>query len=172
MPPLHALTLALHISVAVCGADQVPRRELANAEAIAADVYRDIRVTIDWKETCGDARLAVHLVASDLADAEVTVTELALGYAQPGTRSATVMFDRVAKFARRYGVKREVLVAYTIAHEMGHLLLPPNSHSMSGVMRASLNLELAAAKRLRFTREQGALIVRTLEKTSVTVATN
>jgi len=69
-------------------------------------------------------------------------------------------------------VKREVLLGYSIAHEMGHLLLPPNSHSISGVMRASLNLDLAAARRLRFTREQGALIVRALEKASATVATN
>ena len=172
MSPLHALTLALHISVAICGADQVSGHELTNAEAIATDVYRDIGVTIEWKETCSDARLVVHLVASDVADADVTATELALGYAQPGTRSATVLFDRVAKFAHRFGVKREVLLGYAMAHEMGHLLLPPNSHSISGVMRASLNLELAAEKRLRFTREQGALIVRTLENGPLTVAMN
>ena len=172
MPPLHALTFALHISVAVCGANQVSGVELAKAEAIAADVYRDIGVALDWREMCGDAPLTVHLVASNVADANVTATELALGYAQPGSRSATVLFDRVAKFAHRFRVTREVLLGYAMAHEMGHLLLPPHSHSIDGVMRASLNLELAAAKRLRFTREQGALIVRRLENASLTVATN
>jgi hypothetical protein len=166
------MTLALHMSVAVCGAGHVLGNALAKAEVIAADVYRDIGVAIEWKEICSDARLAVHLVASAAADADPTVDELALGYAQPGTRSATVLFDRVATFARRFGVKREVLLGYSIAHEMGHLLLPPNSHSISGVMRASLNLDLAATRRLRFTREQGALIVRALEKASATVATN
>jgi hypothetical protein len=65
-------------------------------------------------------------------------------------------------FARRYHVKREVILGYAIAHELGHLLLPPNSHSVGGIMRASLDMKLAAAQRLRFTGDQGRLIVAAL----------
>jgi hypothetical protein len=172
MSPLHALTLAVHMTVAICGAERVSGTELAKAEAIAADAYRDIGVLIEWREACGDARLTVHLVASDAADPRVTVTKLALGYAQPGTQAATVLYDRVATFAHTYHVTRQVLLGYTIAHELGHLLLPPNSHSNSGVMRSSLDLERAAARRLRFTRGQGVLIVLRLENPAMSVATN
>jgi hypothetical protein len=172
MPPLHAVTLAVHISVAICGGGHVSADELANAERIAADVYRHIGVAIEWSEGCGDARLAVDLLASDLADRDVAGMDVALGYAQSGTRVATVLYDRVGRFAHRYHVKREVLLGYAMAHEIGHLLLPPKSHSMFGVMRASLDLERAAARQLWFTPEQGALIARRVESASWTVATN
>ena len=172
MSPLHVLTLAVHMTVTICGADRVSGSELAKAEAIAADAYRDIGVLIEWHEACGDARLTVHLVTSDAADPEGSLSKLALGYAQSGTQAATVLYDRVAAFAHTYHIKRQVLLGYTMAHELGHLLLPPNSHSNSGVMRASLDLERAAARRLRFTPGQGVLIVRRLESPAMTVATN
>jgi hypothetical protein len=172
MPPLHAITLAVHISVAICGAGRVSPHELANAERIAADVYADIGVAIEWSDACGDARLAVDLLASESADAGMAAMAIALGYARSGTRVATVLYDRVGRFARRYRVKREVLLGYAMAHEIGHLLLPPNSHSMSGVMRPSLDLESAAARQLWFTPEQGALIARRVESASRALATN
>jgi hypothetical protein len=48
-----------------------------------------------------------------------------------------------------------------MAHEMGHLLLPANSHSQGGVMRADWDSEhlLRMVKGvLQFTPEQGELI--------------
>ena len=59
-----------------------------------------------------------------------------------------------------------------MAHELGHLLLPPHSHSPAGVMRATIDLELASAKKLRFTHDQGALIVRKIEGSPIAVATH
>ena len=88
---------------------------------------------------------------------------MTLGFAAPGTSEATILYNRVGKFSKRYGLKREVLLGYAIAHEVGHLLLPPNSHSPSGVMRANIDLQRAAAKKLRFTRQQGELILEKLE---------
>jgi hypothetical protein len=84
------------------------------------------------------------------------------------------LYDRVEFVAHRYHVKREILLGYVIAHELGHLLLPPHSHSETGVMRACLDLELAAAKRLQFTREQGVLILKKVEiwESAATVATH
>jgi hypothetical protein len=172
MPPLHAVTLAVHITIAICGAGHVAANELAKAKAIAAGVYRHSGVDVEWIEACSDGRFAVDLLATDGADPGVAAIDAALGYAQSGTRVATVLYDRVERFAHRYRVKREVLLGYAMAHEIGHLLLPPNSHSMSGVMRASLDIEHAAARRLWFTQEQGALIARRVENASRTVATN
>jgi hypothetical protein len=53
------------------------------------------------------------------------------------------------------------ILGHVIAHEMGHLLLPPNSHSQSGVMNADWDSEqlLRMVKGLlQFTPEQGELI--------------
>jgi len=163
MFPVHALAVVTHLAVAICGSEQVPPALLQNAETIAADVYRDIGVAIDWTEECGDTEgaLEVDLVGGDnIGSSYANVT---LGFAAPGTSEATILYDRVGKFSKRYGLKREVLLGYAIAHEVGHLLLPPNSHSPSGVMRANLDLQRAAAKKLRFTREQGELILEKLE---------
>jgi hypothetical protein len=173
MSAIHALVTAVHISVAICGAEQAPAGVLEKAETIAADVYRNIGVAIDWSEgRCGanDAALKVNLIAGDATGA--MLSEVTLGFAEPGSSVATVLYDRVVAFSRHFHVKREVLLGYAMAHEIGHLLLPPHSHSYEGVMRSSIDMEVAAARQLRFTKEQGALIVRRIEGPSVAVATH
>ena len=163
----------LHVAVAICDAQQAPPEIVASAERIAGDVYGAIGVTLEWTDAgcaAGDHSLTVNVITRKAST--VDVTELTLGFAEPGTSVATVLYDRVVAFARRYHVKREVLLGYVIAHEIGHLLLPPNSHSPGGVMRPEINLEEAAAKRLRFTKEQGELIVRRIEGSSIALATH
>jgi hypothetical protein len=168
---LHALTIAAHLSVAICGSDQVPPSLLAKAEVLAADVYRDIGVAIDWTG-CGDHEDALEVDLMTRGEIADPVGDATLGFAEPGTSVATVLYDRVGTFARRYGLKREVLLGYAIAHEVGHLLLPPHAHSVWGVMRANIDLHKAAERKLRFTREQGELILRRLEVGPIIVATN
>jgi hypothetical protein len=163
----------LHVAVAICDAQQAPPAIVASAQRIAGDVYGAIGVALEWTDAgcaAGDHSLTVNVITSNAS--AVDVTDLTLGFAEPGTSVATVLYDRVARFARRYRVKRDVLLGYVIAHEIGHLLLPPNSHSWQGVMRPVINMEEAAAKRLRFTREQGEQIVRRIETSSLALATH
>ena len=163
----------LHVAVAICDAQQAPPEIVASAQRIAGDVYGAIGVVLEWTDAgcaAGDHSLTVNVITRTAT--AVDVTDLTLGFAEPGTSVATVLYDRVARFARRYHVKRDVLLGYVIAHEVGHLLLPPNSHSWQGVMRPVINLEDAAAKRLRFTREQGQQIVRRIETSSLALATH
>jgi hypothetical protein len=49
-----------------------------------------------------------------------------------------------------------VLLGRVIAHELGHVLLPPNSHSLNGIMRG--NIDLARENPDRFTSEQALMI--------------
>ncbi|HXD20735.1 MAG TPA: hypothetical protein VN654_27180 [Vicinamibacterales bacterium] len=154
----------LHVAVAICEARTMPPDIVASAERIAGDVYRAIGVAIEWSNAgCAtdEQRLTVNLIPRQASTLDVT--DVTLGFAEPGTTVATILYDRVAAFARRFHVKRDVLLGYTIAHEIGHLLLPPNSHSPQGVMRAAINLQEASKQRLRFTKEQGELIVRAIE---------
>jgi hypothetical protein len=148
-----------HLPIAVCDLEHLPPELIGAAEQVAADVYLDIGIVVDWIDNgCNPAAgwLAVSLISRGMADIEVS--DYTLGFAESGTLDATVLYDRVRTFARRYRVKSEVLLGYVMAHELGHLLLPPQSHSAAGVMRATIDLEMASAKRLRFTAEQGALI--------------
>ena len=50
---------------------------------------------------------------------------------------ATVFVDRLEPVARRSGADATLLLARTIAHEVGHLLLRTSDHGTSGLMRAT-----------------------------------
>ena len=52
-------------------------------------------------------------------------------------RLATVFADRVATLADGSPTSRERLLAWAMAHEIGHLLLNTTQHSKRGLMRAS-----------------------------------
>jgi hypothetical protein len=130
------------------------------AQDVAGEVYRDIGIELDWADNdCHPLErvFAVSITSREMAG--TSVSDYTLGFAESGTVDATVLYDRVTKFARRYHINRGVMVGYVIAHELGHLLLPPKSHSMNGVMRDVIDLRLAAERQLRFTPEQGALIL-------------
>jgi hypothetical protein len=62
----------------------------------------------------------------------------ALGVAYPSVHRAQVLYDRVADL--NVGTLRTIpsLLGDVIAHELGHLLLPPPGHSPTGIMRAEL----------------------------------
>jgi hypothetical protein len=154
------LRVARHVAVAVCDLEAVPNVLMRVAEQVAGEVYRDIGIELDWADNeChpGEGVFAVSIASRGIAD--TVVSDHTLGFAESGTRDATVLYDCVKRFARRYHVNRGVLLGYVMAHELGHLLLPPKSHSEAGVMRAVIDLQLASERRLRFTPEQGALIL-------------
>ena len=56
-----------------------------------------------------------------------------------GSRGTTafVFSDRVAAFAEAHRLAEADVLASALAHEIGHLLLPPNAHAANGIMRAS-----------------------------------
>ena len=165
--------VGLHVSVAICDAQNMPPGIVASAQEIAGDVYRAIGVALEWSDAgcAADERsLTVNMIARSAS--ALDVSDVTLGFAEPGTSVATILYDRVLSYARHYHVKREVLLGYVMAHELGHLLLPRNSHSTEGVMRPVINLEQAAAKRLRFTKEQGRMIVDRIEAASLALATH
>ena len=94
----------------------------------------------DLPDRCDDRlrpdELVVRVTGGDLNnDASV------LGYAYIDARDgvggvlATVLTDRVHAQADRDGVQREHLLALTIAHELGHLLMGTAAHSRQGLMK-------------------------------------
>ena len=94
------------------------------------------------------------------------------GFAQPGTSVATVLHDRVTSRSRAYRDQRDVLLGYVIARRDGPPAAAAELAFVARVMRPVINMEEAAAKRLRFTREQGEQIVRRIETSSLALATH
>jgi hypothetical protein len=99
-----------------------------------------------------------------LTDGEPSVTSArpaALGVAiEGGTgcgRVAYALWHRIAAFARMQDRSASLLLAYVIAHEIGHLLLPHPSHGPGGLMASQWrrsDLDDAEQGRLRFTAHQ------------------
>ncbi|MCB1021518.1 MAG: hypothetical protein H6509_15625 [Bryobacterales bacterium] len=74
-----------------------------------------------------------------------------------GGTMADVFLNRVRSHALEMGVREAALLGHAIAHEVGHLLLGRNSHSVSGLMAAKWDgaeLTMAAHGRLVFLRSE------------------
>jgi hypothetical protein len=88
-----------------------------------------------------------------------------------GSGFIQVFFDRLEEISRNSSGAGplELLLGITIAHEIGHLLLPANQHSLSGIMQGWLggrNLQLAARGWMRFTTEERGVIGENVRKWS------
>jgi hypothetical protein len=79
-----------------------------------------------------------------------------VGLAPQSGSWAQVFYRRVAAAVAERPISISVVLAHVISHEIGHLLLPPNSHSPFGVMRRAVDLEHPTLR--RFTTEQSRLI--------------
>jgi hypothetical protein len=145
----------------------VPANILGPAREVVGRVFQHIDVEILWIER-GDARLEnlaflssvmiVHLLTREMADRMNAPDDL-LGVAIPGTGHATLFYNRIERLSSTRGDQDIAgILGHAVAHEMGHLLLPPPAHSASGIMRAGLDTQLATQGRLFFTADQARLI--------------
>ena len=114
---------------------------------------------------CAAPDVTVIVANRDMADILVP-TRTVLGLAPSTTtergRIAYVFYDRVRALPFADAAD---LLAVVMAHEIGHLLLPPGSHSSSGVMRAAWHVREVRSlnlARLGFTKQQGEQIARRL----------
>ena len=162
------------IQVTVCDFVGVNPGALAAAEAVASVVYRTAGVTLEWtRGNCAGGPAGLHVNLVSVASGDGHLAELAVGFAESGGSTATVLYDRLTRLANHHHKKPQIVLGYVMAHELGHLLLPPHSHSATGIMRATLNLDAGAgALRASFTPEQAELIAGRIDRMSVTVATH
>jgi hypothetical protein len=154
-----AVTLWTTVHVRVYDAALLPPAERDAALAVTASLVATAAVDLVWticepapsrsarRVKSGSPRcdvplrpgdLAIRIVRSPVPLAETGV--LPLGEALiDGARGAgvlaTIYADRVWWTAHRTGVKRDVLLGRTIAHELGHLLLATSTHGTTGLMR-------------------------------------
>jgi hypothetical protein len=163
------------LSVALFDYASVPSEWLSWAKEEMARIYREIGVEIVWQgfHTADTGRVdpnapqpaLIVLIRRGSASANIPdgVVGFSSGSADERRRVAYVLYDRMNQFRLEQSplVYRGKLLGHLMAHEVGHLLLPVQSHSPKGLMRAQWSraeLQLALEGRLRFTDEQARLI--------------
>jgi hypothetical protein len=132
---------------------RVPAGILAQAREVAAKIFRDIDVELVWVER-DDVRsfVKVRLLTREMTD-RMEVPRSTLGMAE-GTQLAVVFYNRIEELSPRNEKDTGCMLGHVIAHEIGHLLLPGEAHSLSGIMQAVLTLQLANRGGLFFTTFQ------------------
>ncbi len=139
----------MSVLIRVDNVANVPVDVLRLAEARAADVFGGIAVQLEWidGQTAGhDGVITAYTVVvmskgavQDKA-AQERLADGVVGEAALKAHRAYIFYDRIT--AIRVVPPRDLgsILGDVIAHELGHLMLPPNSHSASGIMRAGLEL--------------------------------
>lgn len=138
----------------------VPKRDLSRAEGEVIRIFAEAEMEVNWVEGALDDSASVITdfsannsssagckVASDRRELRLQL----LPHAPPGIAAQTLGFslpcaafgiDSTIFIDRCEGITYQVLasfskvLAYTIAHELGHVLLRSSEHTQTGLMRA------------------------------------
>jgi hypothetical protein len=139
---------------------------LARAKTEVGRIYGEAGVCVTWMESAAAMKpagpFAIQLLRRRRpVDGSASVMGTAIGDVHETSGSAFVFYDRVLSSA--HGGQHDVarVLAYAIAHEMGHLLLPHPAHSPSGIMRPDWDgddLRHIASGSLQFTAVQANAI--------------
>src|SRR5215510_8238994 len=159
---------SLPLPVTVFDYANVPAQWLSWAEESMSRIYREIGVEITWQDARSEARTGlIVLILPESRSIKESIPQSVMGYssgtADERRRVAYVLYGRMDQFRLEQvpAIQRANLLGHLMAHEVGHLLLPVQSHSPSGIMRARwsrADLELAQQGRLRFTADQAESI--------------
>jgi transcriptional regulator len=150
------------LHVEVLNQSRMPEYLVAQAKTIVTQIYELAEVKVKWKKSRGD--LKIFLQQSADVTAARTIGS-ALGFA-PGAQSGRgrivyIFADRLNRESAGDTLLKTTVLAVTMAHEMGHLLLPFPSHSETGIMKSSFfkrDYQHATQGRLGFTDEQAQLL--------------
>ena len=163
------------ITILVYNMAEVPGDILGGAEREAARIFSQAGIDLNWfdctaghsdvgsqnlcQEGWGPINIGLRLLARPTAPRNLQGERF--GFAiSPGL--ATAYYDYRARFiSNEFGMGVPLILGCVIAHEIGHLLLAPNSHSTEGVMQADWaqrQLREALMRDLLFSPQQSRLI--------------
>jgi hypothetical protein len=170
----------VHLKVSVCDHAHAGTAAIGLGEPIAATVYRRAGVVIDWTNGCeydDPPDLQINLLPDRMTPRAFLQLNV-FGFAGSNQTVANVMWERIEKAAIEHRMAGGYLLGFVMAHELGHLLLPPNAHRWSGVMQPDIDFHGVQLRNLWFSREQAALILRKVQsiadhrRNSIAVASN
>ena len=133
-----------------------PVAVLSEAEKAAARVFQAAGIETTWRQagtgTVDDdltSMIIINLMSASM-EARMKAPATVMGFAVSGARLASIMYGRVERLAQANATDLATVLGHVIAHEIGHLLLPPGGHSAGGIMNAMLDLHLAVRGVLQF----------------------
>ena len=133
-----------------------PVAVLSEAEKATARVFRAAGIETTWRQagtgTVDDdltSMIIINLMSASM-EARMKAPATVMGFAVSGARLASIMYGRVERLAQANATDLATVLGHVIAHEIGHLLLPPGGHSAGGIMNAMLDLHLAVRGVLQF----------------------
>jgi hypothetical protein len=150
----------------------VPAEDMAAAKREVEQIFAHAGVSITWKVgrfpasvmaatgTPGLARQVAVLLVANTDDPLPGASGCTLGFAAKRPPVAYAFYNRMIEQSWLYPIDVRVLLGRVIAHELGHVMLPPNSHSLHGIMRGNIDLGLENPD--RFTGDQALMIRATL----------
>ncbi len=168
----------------------VARSTLVQAEGKATAILNQVGLEVSWVDCpatpvefksypgcqglLGTTDFAVKILAADEAERFPSHHE-ALGRAMPclGDQagcSAYIFYRNVLEVAADGVADKSQVLGHAVVHEIGHLLLGPNSHTASGIMRGRWNkqdLETIAKGHLAFSDQQSEHIREEIRERSV-----
>jgi len=163
------------VSVRVYNHASLAPEVLIRARDIVARIFHDSGIQVTWLEPSSEqpeGQFAVRVIVRRNADGfsgASGVMGTTIGDEHEMGRAAYVFKDRVLQIAHKRHQDVAQVLAYVIAHEMGHVLLPRPAHTAQGLMRADWNgddLRHMAGEMLRFTPAQATQMRSKLATTS------
>ena len=142
---------SLSLSLRVINTAGVSRLTLDRAERVTAAVFRRIGVEVVWTYPEGEQAVAAAMAAATAQPRYYLrilrwpgqlgnrLDRHAGGFAPSGGCLIHVFYDSVKAEAEAGRLPEHMIFGYIVAHELGHIFLPPGYHSQNGVMRALLN---------------------------------
>lgn len=140
------------------------------AQATASRIYEAAGIKVVWIDSAATAgvstlRSDLTMIVSAAPSAPgLTSSKHVLGFAlQPRNRGrlAYAFYGRIQDFARDTHADAGSMLGHVMAHEMGHLLLSREAHSLFGLMRGRWHesqAELLSVGMLTFTNDEAAAI--------------
>jgi hypothetical protein len=138
---------------------RVPAYVLKQSQDEVTRIFARAGLAVRWIET--SPRVTVKIVAQVLGFGRAASPVMGVAQRTPDGYVAHIFLRQVQDFAYTYEVDLGTMLAHVIAHEIGHLLLPANAHSPTGVMQPYWGKALvrdAARGSLTFTEAQAARI--------------
>ena len=157
------------ITVLVFNFKQAPAETLLKAEKEAGRIFEQVGVPVTWRdcpignEPCRKGPGRVFVLAMMAGPVQNKFADTISGYAVLPAHLAAVYYDYLPRLPSDQSDKNDtaLVLGCVISHELGHLLLGTQGHSIAGIMQAHWGIEqtrLALMSQLSFLPEEARLM--------------
>jgi len=162
---------ALTIRVMVTDEVGVPANTVRRAQDVAGRIFKGLGITLVWLPAEEPpALLIIKILGAPLGQKSKNpgVLGIAARSKEECGGIAWLYQRRIDGLAYTLGLDVSLMLGHVMAHEMGHLLLPYGSHSVTGLMKGVWDTRqavLASTSALTFDQDQAATIRARLKHT-------